>query len=171
METSERRAFLETIAATSESDAMRLRALELLDRMDERERERKRREIPAVIHEGYSDEQLSRLVELADEYLFEPLPAYQRRVEARAQELAAEQAERHRAQFAEIGSAAAESRAAEKAPNGLRGPAEGNRSDEEPKPQDEPQATTETHFLDEAALWIIADDEIPPGSMLTRWRS
>jgi hypothetical protein len=142
---------------------MRLRALELIDRLDEREHARKRSEVPTVTHEGYSDEQLTRLVELADEYLFESLPVYQRRVEARARELAAEQAERHRAQFAEV-------EAAERPSHGMRGPAEGNRSEEEPEPQAEPQAAPETHFLDEAALRIIASDDEPPPSMLRQWR-
>ncbi len=170
MEINERRARLEAIASTAESDAMRLRALELIDRLDERERERKRSAIPTATHEGYTEEQLTRLVELADEYLFDSLPAYQRRVEARARELAAEQAERHRAQFADVEADAADKRSAEKPSDGLPGPAEGNRSEEEPQQQREPQAERTSHSFDEVALRILASDDEPPPSMLGRSR-
>jgi hypothetical protein len=80
--TERRRAVLEGVAFGPESsEQARLRALDLLDRLDERER-REWTDAPDLAEELADDpDGLARLIELADEHLFAELPAYQRRVE------------------------------------------------------------------------------------------
>lgn len=105
MEPINRRSLLEAIVETSESDQARLKALELLDRLDERERQEGVPERPDFAGQLADDpERLSRVIELADEYLFADLPAYQERVERRAQEIVEEQAGQRRAAFEVVGS-------------------------------------------------------------------
>lgn len=100
MKPTDRRAFLETIAETAASDQARLNALELLNRLDDREQ--RERSWPPDFAEELADqpEKLNRLIELADEYLFAELPAYRVRVERRAREIVEEQALERRVKVA-----------------------------------------------------------------------
>ena len=93
MKPSDRRALLETIVETAESEQAQLKALELLDRLDERAAMERSTEQPDLAEElADQPEKLYRLIELADEHLFADLPAYRERVERRARELVEEQA-------------------------------------------------------------------------------
>lgn len=86
METSNRRAFLETTAATGSSDQARLKALELIDRLDEREHEPVAFDSNAYAAELAEDaERLTRTVNLLVE-----LGLCDELIEERAQVLAAE---------------------------------------------------------------------------------
>jgi hypothetical protein len=90
VEASKRRAYLEDLAETAESDATRLRALDLLDRLDERERETatpSADELTEAAAEELADDagRLERLAQLyLDSGLLTPI------VEERARELAVE---------------------------------------------------------------------------------
>ncbi|HZB35224.1 MAG TPA: hypothetical protein VE440_04035 [Gaiellaceae bacterium] len=71
----------------------RLRALELLDRLDEREPGRMPE--PPDLAESYADdpESLNRLIELSVEHgLFDSIPAYREAIERRARKIVEEQA-------------------------------------------------------------------------------
>jgi len=105
MQPSDRRAFLETIVETAESEQARLKALELLDRLDERENVWQGGSEPGELAAELAEqpEKLYRLIELADEHLFADLPAYRERVERRAQEIVEEQARARRGEMAVLG--------------------------------------------------------------------
>jgi hypothetical protein len=179
MDLSERRARLEALATTAESDSVRMRAFLLLAELDERA---EREPVATFDPDAYAremaedEERLTRLVELADECgLLAALPGYEQHVEARARELVHEQAERYRAQIAEASSSSPDcnpkrpadddKRSAERPSRALRGPAEGNRSEEEPEPEGAREKADPLSPQVLARQW-------PRGqrSMITRWR-
>jgi hypothetical protein len=105
MDTSDRRALLETIVAEAQTEQARLKALELLDRLDQRERERTNPPPqPPSFAEWYANDpgRLARLLDLAGEHLFNDLPEWKAAVERRAEELVEERAQAARDQFVAV---------------------------------------------------------------------
>jgi hypothetical protein len=98
-----RRAFLEDIAANAESDHIRLRALDLMERLDERDRPEPPR--APDFAETYADdpERLAQLVDMTIAHgFFDSLPSYRESIERRAEEIVEERARAARESFAVV---------------------------------------------------------------------
>ena len=116
MQPTDRRTLLEAIARAPETgDQARLKALELLDRLDEREASEQLPEPPDLAAELADDaERLEKVITLAAEAgLFDGLAGFEARIEQRAREVVEEQAQAIRTQMAAL-----DDKAAQDAPEG-----------------------------------------------------
>jgi hypothetical protein len=154
-----RRAFL--LALLDDEQAAprdRLKATELLDRLDERQTQAatpQAREDELIEHLS-QPERLGQVIEAAIALgMFDQFPAFREHVEQRAEALIAERATERRAEFALVDRGAEKPPAAPDPP----GPGEGLRRGGPVRSG--PERTPEVHPLDEAALRMLADDEEP----------
>jgi hypothetical protein len=101
---SEKRALLETLLANAQTDQARLKALELLDRLDERERQQPPPQPPRTSFADWYAEDPERLAKLLDlsVQLFASLPEWQAAVEQRAEEIVEQRAQAARAAFVAV---------------------------------------------------------------------
>ena len=150
----DRRALLETIAESSQSDQFRLKALELLDTLDERERQERERPERPDLSETDDPERLTRLIDLLIESgLLAEFPAFREQVERRAEEIVEQRATERRSQFAAVEQTTPDAAVPEEA-------------QPEADEQDEPEKRT--HPLDEVSFRFLRDDDEPPPSLLSR---
>jgi hypothetical protein len=131
METTKRRQLLEAIATAPETaDMARVRALELLDKLAERENAKPPERPPPIEDDA---ERLSRLFAMSVEFgLFDLTPEFHALVERKAEELIEQRAQKARAKFASVGAQeAAQEPEAEESSIAIDGPPEAASETEE----------------------------------------
>ena len=176
MSTARRRALLEQLAFEGDaSDAMRLRALDLLDRLDEREREEQAVPTSDELTAAFADEladDFDRLVTatnlLIECSVLDHVPAFRELVERRAEAIVEERAQAARERFEVVRDDA------EDDPDASEDAPEAEDVTEEPsEPSDAPSASQDAraaHPLDEVSFRLLAQDELSPPSLLSRRR-